>query len=108
MGYDSQVCLDRMRICGNRLSKLLQLRDRVEEQITISLRKLDCYRGDVRYFTGVVPDQDMRVVSEAFFSDESANLRRLFSLRNHYFGAIRNAEHEKTALEATYFDRLAL
>ncbi len=106
MGYNIQACLGGLEDCELRLAIHIQSRTSIQQAIDKSLVKFAEYRKDVEYFTDRKPDQDMRAVSESFLTAEMVELRRLFDLRNFYFGLVEKTEYEKRAWEATYFDSL--
>lgn len=106
MGYNIQACLGGLEDCKLRLASHIQSKINIQQAIDKSLVRFAEYRKGVEYFTDRKPDQDMRAVSESFFTTEMAELRRLFGLRNFYFGLVEETEHEKHAWEATYFDSL--
>ncbi len=98
--------MDGLEYCKLRLASYIQSRTNIQQAIDKSLVRFVEYIKDVEYFTDRKPDHDMRAVSESFLTAEIIELRRLFDLRNFYFGLVKETEHEKRAWEATYFDNL--
>lgn len=102
MSYNTQLCLGRLDGCQVRLASYNRLKTNIQKAIDASLARFAEYREDVEYFA----NQDRELASRALLSAEKTELRRLFGLRNYYFGKIMEAEHEKRAWEATFFDSL--